>query len=125
MTAFEREWHTEIGPPGRLISANRRLGHWFRLLGWERVSATGLLLRATTAAPDVEGAAEDTLAKLRQAVPDDPELDSDDWLFRGIKFARLLPPHLAADTLRARIWDDDGARRLLREPVRWVRFAGA
>lgn len=100
--------------------ANRRLATWFGAHGWTGLSPNGLFLRATSPSADARDAAEQTLTRLREALPADPEVQTDDWLFRGIKFARLLPPALAAETLRARVWDEDGARRLLREPVRWV-----
>ncbi|MGC2997617.1 hypothetical protein ACPF8X_04215 [Streptomyces sp. G35A] len=39
---------------------------------------------------------------------------------RGLKFAEALPPRLAEATLAARPADEDGARAVLAEPVRFL-----
>ncbi|CAL9553390.1 ATP-dependent RNA helicase RhlE [Streptomyces sp. enrichment culture] len=39
---------------------------------------------------------------------------------RGLKFAEALPPRLAEATLAARLADEDGARAVLAEPVRFL-----
>lgn len=43
---------------------------------------------------------------------------------RGLKFADVLPPELAAQTLAARLADEHAARRISGETVRWIAIPG-
>jgi len=43
---------------------------------------------------------------------------------RGLKFAEVLPPELAARTLATRIGDETAARRIVGETVRWISIPG-
>jgi len=52
-----------------------------------------------------------------------PEVDGHAVL--GLKFGEALPPRLAEATLAARNADEEGARKVLAEPVRFVKLTGA
>ncbi len=51
-----------------------------------------------------------------------PEID--ERAVRGLKFGEALPPRLAEATLAARGADEEGARKILTEPVRFVTLTG-
>jgi len=42
-----------------------------------------------------------------------------DEALRGLKFADVLPPHLARDTIALRLTDRENAQRIIAEPRQW------
>ncbi|MET8112958.1 hypothetical protein [Streptomyces prasinus] len=49
----------------------------------------------------------------------------DEHAVRGLKFGETLPPRLAEATLAARGADEEGADKVLAEPVRFITLTGA
>lgn len=94
--------------------ANRTLAHAFTHAGFTKTVATGLVVRGTSPSMHVTEAVEEALATWRRDGLPPIELDSDDALIRGLKFARLLPPAQAVDAVVARAYDIEPQSQPLR-----------
>ncbi|MET9965024.1 DEAD/DEAH box helicase [Streptomyces sp. NPDC006356] len=120
-----------VHPGGTLIG--RGSGGYLRWWTWagHRANATLAATLDSLAAPAQR--VNDCWIRLRedispqiwkQVVADAPEQlclpEVDERAVKGLKFAEALPPRLAEATLAARFADPDGARAVLKEPVRFV-----
>lgn len=131
LSEVRADFTESVHPGGTVITRGSGGGvRWWTWAG-HRANAT---LAATLAAVTVPGQrAGDCWVRLRedltpqmwkQATADAPDRlclpDVDERAVKGLKFADALPPRLAEATLASRLTDLDGARTVLREPVRFT-----
>jgi ATP-dependent Lhr-like helicase len=128
LTKLREQWTHRVWDAGTVVERRDDEVRWWTFAG-DRANATlaaalgslvddsrpdGLCLRLR---PDVDGT---TLrAALSALAPADlPPPVIDDSAVHGLKFAEILPPALATDTLARRLIDEPAARETIRAPFR-------
>lgn len=134
LAELREERSSEVAAHASAVCASREDTTWWTWAG-SRANAT----IAATIAATIDSVVEDRTRFDNDAIRLRTELDSDELdaaiasatgiappsvsadAVRGLKFADSLPPHLAMQTLAARLADVAGAQRALRQPRQWVR----